>query len=83
MGDFDWDDVNRDHIARHGATPDEAEQVYWNDPLYLGWDEREGEIRYNCIGKTRKGPDSVGRNNTPARIHSSGYLLRAGKVTSP
>jgi hypothetical protein len=24
---FAWDDVNRDHIARHDVDPDEAEQV--------------------------------------------------------
>jgi len=24
---FSWDDVNRDHIARHGVNPEEAEQV--------------------------------------------------------
>ena len=28
IGDFDWDDSNRDHIARHGVTPEEAEQAY-------------------------------------------------------
>jgi uncharacterized DUF497 family protein len=24
---FSWDDTNRDHIARHGVTPKEAEEV--------------------------------------------------------
>lgn len=24
---FSWDDVNRDHIARHGVSPEEAEYV--------------------------------------------------------
>ncbi len=24
---FSWDDVNRDHIARHGISPEEAETV--------------------------------------------------------
>ena len=24
---FSWDDVNRDHIARHGISPEEAEYV--------------------------------------------------------
>ncbi len=28
---FSWDDVNRDHIARHGVTSEEAEDVVSND----------------------------------------------------
>ena len=27
---FSWDDTNRDHIARHGVTPEEAEDVVRN-----------------------------------------------------
>lgn len=27
IGGFDWDDANEDHIARHGVTPAEAEEV--------------------------------------------------------
>jgi len=30
--DFDWDDANRGHIAAHGITPEEAEQVVQNIP---------------------------------------------------
>jgi uncharacterized protein len=54
MGDFDWDDGNRDHIARHGVTPDEAEQVYWNDPLDEDYYEVEGEDRFVYIGHTNQ-----------------------------
>jgi len=30
---FEWDDANRDHIARHQVSPEEAERVIDNDPL--------------------------------------------------
>jgi uncharacterized DUF497 family protein len=52
MGDFDWDDSNRDHIARHGITPEEAEQVYLNDPLDEDWYEEDGEERFAFLGET-------------------------------
>ena len=31
--EFDWDHHNIAHIARHGVTPEEAEQVLANDPV--------------------------------------------------
>jgi uncharacterized protein len=30
---FDWDEDNEEHIARHGITPDEVEQVCFSQPL--------------------------------------------------
>jgi hypothetical protein len=32
---FDWDESNTDHIARHGVTPVEAEEVIAGDPNVL------------------------------------------------
>ena len=32
---FDWDESNINHIALHGVTPEEAEQVLQNDPFIL------------------------------------------------
>jgi uncharacterized DUF497 family protein len=29
-----WDDWNRDHIAKHGVLPEEAEEVVAGDPIY-------------------------------------------------
>jgi uncharacterized DUF497 family protein len=55
MDDFDWDDGNRGHIARHGVTPEEAEQVYLNDPIEEGWSEEDGEVRLSYIGETNEG----------------------------
>jgi uncharacterized DUF497 family protein len=49
---FDWDDENRAHIARHGISPEEAEQVLANDPLDGGVQDYEGEDRFVEIGMT-------------------------------
>jgi len=32
---FQWDEANRDHIARHNISPEEFEQVIKNGPLDL------------------------------------------------
>lgn len=55
MGIFDWDDGNRGHIALHGVTPAEAEQVYLNDPVDEGVDNVEGEERFIYLGETNRG----------------------------
>jgi hypothetical protein len=26
--EFDWDDANEEHVARHGVTPPEVEEVF-------------------------------------------------------
>lgn len=30
--EFDWDEGNEEHILRHEVDPEEAEQVFFNDP---------------------------------------------------
>ncbi len=52
---FDWDDANRDHIARHQVAPEEAEQVIDNDPLDLDAETVDGEERTPSIGRTDLG----------------------------
>jgi hypothetical protein len=32
---FDWDAENVRHLKRHGATPDEFQQMILGEPLYL------------------------------------------------
>jgi hypothetical protein len=34
---FDWDDANINHIAEHGVSPDEAEEVIRRDTLEMGF----------------------------------------------
>ena len=52
---FDWDANNIRHIARHGITPEEAEQVLANDPLELGSRIEAGEERFGNLGLTNSG----------------------------
>jgi len=49
---FDWDDANRKHVADHGVTPSEAEEIIANDPLDLELQLINGEERLLQIGET-------------------------------
>jgi uncharacterized protein len=49
---FDWDEANRKHVAEHGVTPSEVEEVITNDPLDLEEQFRNGEERLMQIGET-------------------------------
>jgi len=53
---FDWDDANRDHIARHGISPHETEEVLLNDPvdLLVQYDDVDGE-KLQQVGETNMG----------------------------
>jgi hypothetical protein len=42
---FDWDRGNTGHIARHGVTPGEVEELFANDPADIGFETVEGEGR--------------------------------------
>ncbi|MGH9618426.1 MAG: BrnT family toxin [Bryobacteraceae bacterium] len=52
---FDWDDANRNHIARHGVSPQEAEEVIENDPLDFDVEPVDGEERIASVGRTDRG----------------------------
>ena len=52
---FEWDDANRNHIAKHGVTTEEAEQVIRNEPIELGIETVTGEERIAHIGETDEG----------------------------
>ena len=52
---FDWDKANLSHIAAHGITPEEAEQVIFNRPIDLGTHLRDGEDRTAQLGETSAG----------------------------
>jgi hypothetical protein len=40
--EFDWDEANIGHIARHSVLPEEVEHVIVNDPVDLGMEIVEG-----------------------------------------
>ena len=50
--EFDWDEANIGHMARHSVLPEEAEQVIRNDPVGVGMEIVEGEERYLNLGAT-------------------------------
>ncbi len=53
---FDWDEANREHVAVHDVTAQEAEEVIRNEPFDLETqtDEVDG-FRYTEIGETNSG----------------------------
>jgi uncharacterized protein len=53
--EFDWDEANIGHVARHRVRPEEVEQVILNDPVDLGIEIIEGEERYLNVGATERG----------------------------
>lgn len=53
--EFDWDEANSGHIARHSVLPEEAEQVILNDPVDMGIEISEGEERFLNLGPTNSG----------------------------
>jgi uncharacterized protein len=53
--EFEWDQGNRKHLAAHGVTPAEFEQVMKNDPLELDFEKIDGEDRYRSVGITDRG----------------------------
>jgi uncharacterized DUF497 family protein len=53
---FEWDKANREHIAEHDVTTDEAEQAFENDPVDLEvQDDDDDGFRYKQIGETNAG----------------------------
>ncbi len=55
MLQFDWDDANREHIAKHSVTPQEAEEALNADTLELAAYEVAGEDRLEELGMTDSG----------------------------
>ncbi len=49
---FEWDDANILHLAEHGVTPEEAEEVLLGDPADAGFEVVDGEERWAYIGET-------------------------------
>lgn len=49
--EFDWDEENLRHIARHGVEPEEAEEVF----LFRTYKRKTGSHRYLVLGRTGAG----------------------------
>lgn len=55
---FEWDDANSNkNWERHGVTPEQAEDVFFNEPLVVRSDIRHSqhEKRYFALGQTSAG----------------------------
>jgi uncharacterized DUF497 family protein len=55
---FDWDDANAEkNWERHQVTPEEAEDVFFNEPLVVRSDIRHSrqEKRYYALAQTSQG----------------------------
>lgn len=55
VGAFDWDDANKAHLKRHAVTPEEAEQVYTNQPFEMEHTVVGQETRTLHLGETDTG----------------------------
>ena len=53
--EFDWDEANIGHVARHGVLPEEAEQVILTEPIDIGMEIVDGEERHLSLGATTRG----------------------------
>jgi uncharacterized DUF497 family protein len=68
--EFDWDDANIAHIARHDVVPAEVQEAFFdNDAFNKPHDLRNGEVRYTMLGQTRAG-----------RLLAVVYAIRNGAV---
>jgi uncharacterized protein len=52
--EFEWDEYNELHLARHGITAPEAEEVFDNAPIWLR-DTKSEQERWLMIGRTNGG----------------------------
>jgi uncharacterized DUF497 family protein len=53
---FDWDDRNREHLARHNVTPEEAEFAFLSEPFEIDAEEHPDDgVRIRYVGETAAG----------------------------
>jgi uncharacterized protein len=50
--EFDWDESNLRHLARHRISRAEFEQAMTNDPVFLDFSDESGEARWYAVGAT-------------------------------
>ena len=53
--EFDWDKHNEQHLAKHGITRSEAEDVLSGSHLLVEYQTEEDEPRWVAVGATRSG----------------------------
>ena len=55
MSEFDWDEANLEHIARHAVTRAEVEEVFAGPMVFIDTDTEDGELRIVEIGQAATG----------------------------
>ncbi|MFY9791310.1 MAG: BrnT family toxin [Candidatus Sulfotelmatobacter sp.] len=53
--EFDWDEHNKGHLAKHGISRSDAEDVLSGDHILLEYQVEGGEQRWIAVGATREG----------------------------
>jgi uncharacterized DUF497 family protein len=53
--EFDWDEHNEQHLAKHGITRSEAEDVLSGSHILLEYQMEGNEQRWVAVGTTRAG----------------------------
>lgn len=53
--EFDWDEHNRRHLAKHGISRFDAEDVLSGNHILLEYQMEGGEHRWVAVGTTRAG----------------------------
>lgn len=52
--EFEWDDDNLDHLARHGITPEEVEELF-EGPVVRRRGGTDAPDRFRVLGRTAAG----------------------------
>jgi uncharacterized DUF497 family protein/predicted DNA binding CopG/RHH family protein len=53
--EFDWDEHNEQHLAKHGIRPSEAEDILAGNHILLEYQMERNEQRWVAVGATRTG----------------------------
>ncbi len=69
--EFEWDEGNEVKPKKHGLTPEEAEEAFFDDNkvIFKDWKHLTLEQRITLLGKTKKG-----------RLINITYTLRKNKI---
>jgi uncharacterized protein len=53
--EFDWDEHNERHLARHKISRSDVEDVLSGSHILVAFESVEGEERWTAVGTTRSG----------------------------
>lgn len=69
--EFEWDKGNSEKPRKHGLTPEEAEEAFFDDNkvVFRDWKHSTIEPRITLLGKTKKG-----------RVLNITYTVRKNKI---